>query len=155
MKLLCDEMLKGVAHWLRTSGYDVAMEPDGRPDRHLVERALAEKRLLLTRDRHLLQLRDAGRVVIFLEGNELESCAREVTHKLDIDWLLDPFTCCTLCNTPLIAAERRENVPPDVESAFLCPHCNKYYWHGGHVDRMRRRLESWQCEFRGALTLPG
>jgi uncharacterized protein with PIN domain len=155
MKLLCDEMLKGLARWLRTSGYDVAMEPDGRPDRHLVERALAEKRLLLTRDRHLLQLRDAGRVVVFLEGNELESCAREVTHKLDIDWLLDPFTRCTLCNTPLIAAEREGNVPSDVEGAFLCPHCNKYYWEGGHVDRMRRRLESWQSEFRRALTLPG
>jgi uncharacterized protein with PIN domain len=155
MKLLCDEMLKGLARWLRTSGYDVAMEPDGQPDRHLVERALAEGRLLLTRDRYLSRIRNAERVVVFVEGNGLESCAREITSKLDIDWLLNPFSRCTLCNTPLITAERGGNVPNDVKHAFLCPHCNKYYWQGGHVERMRHRLEHWQREFRPALTLPG
>lgn len=155
MKLLCDEMLKGLARWLRISGYDVVMEPDGQADRHLVERALAEERLLLTRDRYLLRIRDAERVVVFVEGNGLESCAREITHKLDIDWLLNPFIRCTLCNTPLIAAERGANVPRDVERVFLCPYCNKYYWQGGHVERMRRRLESWQSEFRPPLILPG
>ena len=95
MKLLCDEMLKGLARWLRTSGYDVAMEPDGRPDRQLVARALAEGRVLLTRDRFLLQIRDAMRVTVLLEGNGVESCAREITRKLDIDWLLNPFTRCS------------------------------------------------------------
>jgi uncharacterized protein with PIN domain len=155
MKLLCDEMLKGLARWLRTSGYDVAMEPDGQLDRHLVQRALAEGRLLLTRDRYLLRIRDAERVVVFIKGNGLESCAWEITRTLDIDWLLNPFSRCTLCNTPLIAAECGTNVPRDVKRAFLCPHCNKYYWQGGHVERMRCRLEHWQSEFRSALTLPG
>ena len=155
MKLLCDEMLKGLARWLRTSGYDVAMEPDGQPDRHLVKRALVEGRLLLTRDRYVLRIRDADRVVVLVKGNGLESCAREITGKLDIDWLLNPFSRCTLCNTPLVEAERGTSVPRDVRHAMLCPHCDKYYWQGGHVERMRRKLELWQSEFRSALTLPG
>lgn len=148
MKLLCDEMLKGLARWLRTAGYDVEMEPDGTTDRLLIERALAEDRLLLTRDRNLMEIRHALRVVVLLEGNGLENLAREVTQKLGIDWLLAPFSRCSLCNTPLIETARPQDFPPDIEEACLCTFCDKYYWRGGHVERMRRRLESWQAAFR-------
>jgi uncharacterized protein len=148
VKLLCDEMLKGIARWLRAAGYDVAMEPDGAADRTLIERAVAEHRVLLTRDRTLLEIRNAQQVVLLLESNDLESCAREITRKLGIDWLLDPFTRCTLCNTPLLSVERPADFPPDIEQALICPSCDKYYWHGGHVARMLSRLKSWQAMFR-------
>lgn len=148
MKLLCDEMLKGLARWLRTAGYDVEMEPDGTADRMLVERALVEQRLLLTRDRTLLEIRHASQVVLLLQGNDLESCAREITQKLAINWLLNPFSRCSLCNTPLVEIERPSDFPPDIEQAYFCPVCDKYYWHGGHVERMRRRLEYWQTSDR-------
>ena len=147
VRLLCDEMLKGLARWLRTAGYDVEMEPDGTADRLLIERALEEERLLLTRDRTLLEIRHAMRVVVLLEGNDLEGLAREVTQKLGIDWLLNPFSRCSLCNTLLIETERPADFPPDIEQAFICPACDKYYWQGGHVERMRHRLERWQGEF--------
>lgn len=147
MKFLCDEMLKGLARWLRTAGYDVVMEPDGTGDRPLIERALEEERLLLTRDRTLLEIRHAKRVVVVLEGNGLEDCMREVTRKLGVNWLLNPFSRCSLCNTLLIETERPPDFPPDIEQVFLCPSCHKYYWHGGHVERMRHRLERWQGEF--------
>ena len=148
MKLLCDEMLKGLARWLRTAGYDVEMEPDGTIDRLLIQRALEEDRLLLTRDRTLLEIRHAKNVVLLLEGNNLENLAREVTRKLNIDWLLAPFSRCSLCNTRLVGTERPLDFPPDIEEAFLCPSCDKYYWHGGHVERMLGKLEYWQSTFR-------
>lgn len=148
LRFLCDEMLKGLARWLRTAGYDVTLEADATPDRRLIERALAEHRLLLTRDRTLLEIRDALRVVVVLEANGVDDCARELTHKLGIDWLHRPFSRCLLCNTPLLAAERPADFPPDIEQAYLCPSCGKYYWHGGHVERMRHRLERWQAAFR-------
>lgn len=141
-------MLKGLARWLRTAGYDVGMEPDGTPDRRLIERALSEDRVLLTRDRQLMEIRHARHVVVLLQGNGLETLAREATQKLDIDWLLAPFSRCSLCNTPFIETQRPADFPPDIEEAFLCPNCDKYYWHGGHVDRMRHRLEYWQAAFR-------
>jgi uncharacterized protein with PIN domain len=148
VKLLCDEMLKGLARWLRTAGYDVEMEPDGTADRLLVQRALVEERLLLTRDRTLLEIRHAARVVLLLESNDLESCAREITQKLRVNWLYNPFSRCSLCNTPLIETERPTDFPPDIERAFLCPSCDKLYWHGGHVERMRARLQGWQARFQ-------
>lgn len=147
MKFLCDEMFKGLARKLRTAGYDVEMEPDGTRDRLLIKRALDEGRLLLTRDCTLLEIRHAKQVVVLLESDGLEACAREVTEKLDVNWLLNPFSRCSLCNTPLIETVRPADFPPDVEEAFICPTCEKYYWRGGHVERMLRRLQAWQKEF--------
>jgi uncharacterized protein len=107
-----------------------------------------EDRLLLTRDRTLLEIRDAKKVVVLLDGNDLEGCAREITRKLGIDWLLNPFSRCSLCNTQLLETERPQDFPPDIEQAFICPTCDKYYWHGSHVVRMRHHLERWQALFR-------
>lgn len=144
MKLLCDEMLKGLARWLRTAGHDVAMEPDGTADRCLIERAMAEERLLLTRDRSLLEIRGAQEVVLLLASNDLESSVRELTGRLGIDWLHQPFSRCSLCNTPLVAVERPADLPSDIVRVWFCTTCGKYYWRGGHVDRMRHRLQRWQ-----------
>ncbi len=137
-------MLKGLARWLCTAGYDVAMEPNGTPDRRLIERALAEKRILLSRDRHLLEIRQAAEVVVLLEGHNLESLAAELNHKLDVDWLYRPFSRCLLCNMLLLEGESAAEDPPDVAQVFFCPQCRRRYWHGGHVRRMRHRLEHWQ-----------
>ncbi len=117
MKLLCDEMLKGLARWLRTAGHDVAMEPDGTADRRLIERAMAEERLLLTRDRSLLEIRGAQEVVLLLASNDLESSVRELTGRLGIDWLHQPFSRCSLCNTPLVVVERPADLPIDIVHA--------------------------------------
>ncbi len=144
-RLLCDEMLKGLARWLRAAGYDVKMEPDGTADRRLVERAAMERRLLLTRDRTLLEIRGAPRVVVLLNGNCIDECAGELTHILNIDWLYRPFSRCLLCNTPLIEIDKPFGFPPHTEHLCICPTCDKYYWRGGHVERMSRRLKSWQA----------
>lgn len=146
MKFLCDEMLKGLARWLRIAGHDVEMEPDGTADRRLIERAAAEDRLLLTRDRTLLQIRDAPRVVVLLAGNDLDSYVRELDRRLHIDWLHQPFSRCSRCNTPLVEAVRLPEFswPTDIRQAYECAACRRYYWHGGHVERMLRRLRHWQ-----------
>ena len=147
LKFLCDEMFKGLARKLRTAGYDVEMEPDGTRDRLLIQRALEEDRLLLTRDCTLLEIRHAKQVVVLLESDGLEACAREVTKKLNVNWLFKPFSRCSLCNTLLIETDRPADFPPDIAEVFICPTCEKYYWRGGHVARMLCRLERWQKEF--------
>lgn len=146
MKFLCDEMLKGLARWLRIAGHDVEMAPDGTADRRLIERAVAEERLLLTRDRTLLQIRGASRRVVLLAGNDLESCVRELDRRLHVDWLHQPFSRCSRCNAPLVEALRVPEVPwpADIRQAYQCAVCQRYYWHGGHVERMLRRLQQWQ-----------
>lgn len=55
LRFLCDEMLAGLGRWLRIAGYDTAIASGGRRDRDLVKQAHAEQRILLTRDRRVVE----------------------------------------------------------------------------------------------------
>ena len=55
-RLWADAMLAGLARWLRVLDVDTAFEA-GLEDALLVDRAVAEQRMILTRDRRLLERR--------------------------------------------------------------------------------------------------
>lgn len=143
MRLLCDEMLQRLAHWLRAAGYDTALAAPGATDRELMRRAVAEARLLITRDRDFLERREADRHVFFFDTVELDAQAQLLRDKLRIDWLHRPFSRCMVCNGVL------EPAPETARRADLqgplrrCPGCGRLYWEGSHVRRMRARLRGW------------
>jgi len=141
-------MLKGLGRWLRVAGYDTLILEDGQGDAALLQRAVEEGRLLLTRDRPLVEYRAAAGTVILLQCNELSRCAEELTERLGIDWQHRPFSRCLVCNTPLRTAtpEQRLLIPEDArrdELVLYCPDCDKLYWEGSHVRRMRKKLGRW------------
>jgi uncharacterized protein with PIN domain len=145
VRFLCDEMLAGLGRWLRIAGYDTVIAAGGCRDCDLVEQAHAEQRILLTRDRRLVEIRQAGDRTIVLNGNGIDACAK----KLALDWTFDPLSRCTLCNTRLEMADTRllESLPPRIcalgGEVHVCPRCGHLYWEGSHVRRIRRRLESF------------
>ena len=140
-------MLQRAGRWLRAAGYDVVIAEPGQPDNELLEQARREGRLLITRDRGLLAYRDAPEHVLLLQANQLEEVLAEISERLDIDWQRRPFSRCMECNTPLVPApeEVKRRVPPESlredETLLYCPRCDKPYWNGSHVKRMRRHLE--------------
>lgn len=150
MKLLCDEMLKGLGRWLRTAGYDTAIAADGAPDETLLSLAADERRILLTCDRALAEVAPDGVRVLVLATERLDPAAEEVRDLLGIDWLHRPFTRCLRCNTGLRPAREREldGLPDETRRGAgpftACPACGRIYWPGSHVRRMRARLERWQ-----------
>lgn len=149
MRLLCDEMLHGLARWLRAAGHDTALAERGGDDAALLRRAAAEQRRLLTRDRRLAARADAGAAVFVPEAGSLDSVAFELRERLALDWLAAPFTRCLVDNTPLIPAAPEDalRVPaasrPLAAQLHRCPRCGRVYWPGSHFRRMRARLEAW------------
>ncbi len=147
MKFVCDEMLAGLGRWLRAAGYDTAIADGGRSDRALLDRAVAEDRLLVTRDRQLTEFRGAEGRVLLLDEGDLGSLASQLTRCVGVDWHHRPFSRCLVCNTPLEDAgdERRAEMPEGARGTDgplrRCPDCDRLYWTGSHVRRMRRRLE--------------
>jgi hypothetical protein len=137
MIFLCDEMLGGLARWLRAAGYDAAMDRPGRLDRELVARARAENRLFLTRDRAILAHRASSGRVLLLAGHGLDDWAREMRERAGVDWLRRPFSRCLLCNEALTG----HRALPELYST--CPSCGRLYWPGSHVRRMTARLAEW------------
>lgn len=149
MKFLCDEMLGGLARWLRAAGYDATMAEPGAPDRDLVAHARAQGRTLLTRDRALLDIKGAAAVTHLLSAERLDGWAAELRRDLGLDWLARPFTRCLVCNVELSDADAEDlaRMPADSRTGpgpFLsCPRCKRGYWPGSHVKRMRARLAAF------------
>ncbi len=151
LRFLCDEMLTQLGRWLRAAGYDTIIAGHGTDDRALVARAVIDRRILLTRDRKLLEIRDAARCVDLLGEGGIRAWVAAVTPRFEIDWLARPFSRCLVCNTPLQPAPplARGRLPPgvlaEVQEINYCRQCDKLYWPGGHVRRMMETLERWRA----------
>lgn len=152
MRLLCDEMLVGLARWLRAAGHDAATPVPGDDDRRLIARAAVEERVFLTRDRPIARHKAAAGLVLILESESLDAQAVELRRRLRVDWLADPFSRCLVCNVSLVTARPQEMArAPDAARLgggpfCRCPSCERLYWPGSHARRMRARLEAWAGE---------
>ncbi len=142
-------MLGRLARWLRVLGYDTLYYRD-IDDAALARRAIAEDRILLTRDVELARRR--GLRILLISDDHVENQLREVVLalKLKPD---EAFSRCIDCNTPLVDFDReqaRPLVPPYVFATHTrfkrCPHCGKVYWRGTHWAHMRSALESGELD---------
>ena len=145
-RLIADAMLGGLARWLRVLGIDVAHDPS-LGDAALVDRAVAERRTILTRDRKLVE-RKRARDHLLIASEVVDEQVRQVVDHLGLR--PDPdrlHTRCLVCNEPLEPLdpdEARPHVPPHVARTQTtyrrCPVCRRIYWPATHVHRMRARL---------------
>jgi uncharacterized protein with PIN domain len=141
-------MLGSLARWLRILGYDVTYDSN-LDDADLVERAVREKRIILTRDRRLVERKQA-RNHLLVDSERLDEQIHQVLgdcgEKVEPDRL---FGRCVRCNQPLSELspeEAADRVPPYVartQNRFHhCFGCNRVYWRATHVERMLSRLEA-------------
>jgi uncharacterized protein with PIN domain len=150
VRFLADSNVGRLARWLRALGYDAAYEPHVE-DGALVRRALAEGRILLTRDLDLTQRRviASGQLkAILLKDDRVRGQLRQVAVELGLD-AAQALSRCLECNLelePRTPAEVEERVPPYVRMTqdrySECPRCGRIYWAGTHWARMREVLAS-------------
>ena len=153
IRFQADAMLGGLARWLRVLGLDVAYDP-ALHDPDLVEVTVAEDRLLLTRDRRLVERRLVRDRHLLVRSGVVDEQVAQVLGELGIDPGADElFSRCLRCNrplAPLAPEEAARHVPPYVartQDRFLrCPVCRRIYWRGTHAERMRRRLRRMGIE---------
>jgi len=130
-------------------GYDTRFFARGT-DAELVSLALAEGRVILTRDTRIMNRRliTRGRLkAVLLRDDQPAHQVRQVIETLHLDSDFRPFTLCLECNRPLVArekAELKDLLPPYVyktqEQFMQCPACGRCYWRGTHWQAMTRRL---------------
>ena len=141
VKFIADEMLGKLAKWLRTLGYDTVYYHDGA-DSGLVQRALEENRIILTRDTELTE-RKLARNCIFIKSENVWEQFKQVIKELDLDTKSRLFTRCLICNAELTSVSKdsiSDLVPPYTYKTrdvfYKCPSCGKIYWSGTHKDSM-------------------
>jgi len=144
-KFVADAHLGGLARLLRMAGFDTLYRND-YADAEIAAIAVAEQRILLTRDRELLKLRDLTHGC-YVRALKPPHQFREIVDRLDLRRSLRPFTRCLSCNAPLrdvAKAEVLDALPPSVranqERFTTCDACGRVYWPGSHWRRMQTLL---------------
>jgi uncharacterized protein len=148
LRFLADCNVGRLARWLRVLGYDAVYEPL-LPDAQIVARALAEGRVLLTRDADMMQRKViAGGAVraLLLRNDRVQDQVRQVLTELALV-PVQPLSRCLDCNTelePRAKAAVAGRLPPYVyatqERFSECPQCARVFWPGTHWERMRERI---------------
>lgn len=144
-RFIADSMLGRLARWLRIIGYDTTYYINIK-DELLIEKSLLEGRWIITRDTHLIRRRLVMGYT-FIKDNDPMDQLRQIVEELNLNIYKGLLTRCLECNTGLIHAYRGDviGVVPDyIYSAnsafFLCTSCNRVYWKGSHIDRIKERL---------------
>jgi uncharacterized protein with PIN domain len=149
LRFIADGMLGKLTRWLRMLGHDVTYYRS-LDDKKLVEAALSEKRVLLTRDHRLYRQSitqgvDAVLVEASDEAKKLADLAKLFNFKLEIDLSVSR---CPKCSTTIKAVPKETvvNQIPRATSIYYnnfwkCPGCGQVYWQGAHWKRIEQTLE--------------
>lgn len=139
-------MLGRLSKWLRIMGMNCTYIRAG-DDEQIVEKALEEGRILLSRDTRMLSRKRLGEH-LFVKSDHLERQLIQVLSAYRIDPIENAFRRCVRCNTRLEQAtpdEAGDRVPYFVRQTqnqlAYCPACDRYFWGATHKSKMLRRLE--------------
>jgi len=150
VKFIADNNVGKLARWLRVIGYDTLLFKE-KNDRSMIEIALKEDRVILTKDNQIAKRRlamDGKLKVMLIKQDNSKAQLQSTVKALHLNWHFKPFSLCLECNQILIPKSREEVqdlVPPYVfktqEQYMECPACHRIYWQGTHWQAMVKELK--------------
>jgi uncharacterized protein len=142
-RFVIDTNLGRLARYLRLLGFDVVYRNDFT-DRGVAKIAQDEKRIVLTRDRALLQHKIISHGY-FVRADKPREQVREILARLDLYGALHPFTRCLRCNGELETVDKAavlDQLEPKTRKYYgrfrRCKSCGQAYWRGSHFNRMEK-----------------
>jgi uncharacterized protein with PIN domain len=145
-RFVADVHLGTLARRLRTLGFDTWWSNDA-DDAVLARIAIADGRILLTRDRQLLMRREVvhGHLP---RSPDPEVQLAEVVARFGLADRAAPLTRCIRCNGPLAPVAKAEVLavlPPatrrEHDSFTRCRDCRQVYWPGSHLTALRTIID--------------
>lgn len=140
-----DVHLGGLARRMRLVGLDTAYAND-LDDDSLIELANAGRRVLLTKDRGLLQRRRLWSGA-YVRGERPDEQLADVLDRFAPP--LAPWTRCVTCNGPLSAVPKQSvehQLLPGTRRTYQqfsrCAWCGQVYWRGAHNRRLAAIVDS-------------
>jgi len=150
---VADAHLGRLARYLRLLGFDTLFENDPG-DAALAARSIADKRVLLTRDRALLMRRGITHGCYIRPQKPLAQLT-VVLQRLDLYRQIRPFTRCMRCNGLLQPADKaavQDELLPDTRQTFdefwRCTGCGRIYWKGSHFASLSKTVEKVAQQLR-------
>jgi uncharacterized protein len=147
VRFITDVHLGKLARYLRMLGFDTLYENDFS-DEEIIERALREMRIILTRDLGILKNKRVTHGYFLRHTHPLQQL-KEVLRRFDLQEKIAPFSRCLACNGELLSVEKKDieaSLLPETKryyaTFFQCPRCKRIYWEGSHHDRMKKIIAS-------------
>lgn len=144
-RFVLDVNLGKLAKLMRLLGFDCLYRNDFQ-DKEVVNIAVNEHRIVLTRDRRLLYAKHIN-YGYWVRAVDVESQVVEVLHRFDLHSSIHAFVRCPICNgalVPVAKADILDRLKPKTrlyyELFHHCVDCQRIYWEGPHMEDMRRRL---------------
>lgn len=145
IRFVADVNVGKLASLLRMAGFDTAHH-NNLHDAEIAEIAHNEKRIVLTKDTHLLKRKivEYGHLIReVIPINQL----REVIHLFGLNGKIKPFSRCLKCNgflEPVAKENILHRLLPLTKKYYntfhRCPQCDRIYWPGSHKEKMRKYL---------------
>jgi len=147
VRFIADCMLGKLAKWLKILGFDTEYHR-AISDHDLIERSLADDRILLTRDRDLAKRKKLKRFILIeseVPTEQVRQVLKDRRLKLDNANILSRCLVCNVRIEPIAREEVKDHVPPYVyktQKRFArCPQCERIYWGATHTDNILHRLK--------------
>jgi uncharacterized protein with PIN domain len=144
-RFIADSMLGKLAKWLRLAGVDVEYDRN-IDDNILIQRALSEDRVILTRDRFITKRKDTNDCLLIWSDYLAEQLI-EFSRVFEFDTLESAFTRCVRCNTVLEEVDKNSlegKLPIYVWNTHdefrQCNSCQRIYWAGTHRENAEKFL---------------
>ncbi len=140
-KFILDVHLGKLAKYMRMLGFDTLYN-NTNDDPEIIRTALAEQRIILTRDIGLLKVKTVTQGY-WVRNQQPKTQLTEILNRFDLYSFIDPFNRCVKCNGTL------EEVPKDLildrlepltikyfHDFYRCRDCGTIFWEGSHFDKM-------------------
>ncbi len=146
-----DSNLGKLARYLRLLGFDCLYRNDFG-DATVATIASEQQRIVLTRDRSLLQRRIIT-YGYFVRANLPKIQTQKVLKRFNLYSLIKPLTRCTHCNGKLMETGKQQIehcleplTRKYYEKFLVCPECGQIYWQGGHYVRIKLLIDEFAAE---------
>jgi uncharacterized protein with PIN domain len=142
-----DVHLGKLAKLLRMAGFDTEYQND-YTDKDLVKISIDENRIILTRDRGLLYVKEVQHGY-WLRTTGAREQLKEVVDRFDLYSRIRPFYRCMVCNgkikpvdKEIILDELKPNTRLYYDTFHRCESCGKIYWRGSHYKKMKAFMDT-------------
>lgn len=143
-RFVLDVNLGKLAKIMRLLGFDSLYRNDYQ-DKEVVNIAVNEHRIVLSRDRRLLYAKSISHGY-WLRTVEVKAQVDEVMRRFDLYGSIQAFARCLVCNgvlAPVNKADILDRLEPKTrryyEIFYRCADCRRIYWEGSHIENMRQR----------------
>lgn len=148
LHFVADSNLGKLSQYLRLLGFDCLYRNDYE-DAEVADIAHQQHRVVLTRDRRLLQ-----RKIIthgyFLRSDQPKQQVAEVLDRFDLYDDAEPFSRCVNCNGELFKVDKAEvidQLEPLTRKYYddfkICEDCGQIFWPGSHFERANKLLKEF------------